>query len=479
MTLLEAQPDQNQDATLEQLALTESVVHPNLVSDLEIAIGLEGEADDHHLRDALQAENRSESNEALEVYIDSLVGLKVQAIDEGEPLANGEAERIFREAIGGDKQARQKVGGALELIQGHDDDVRSRRKKEHEEFLAEYEMSSESEAPKEVNYGMFSMVHQTNHRPVLDRQSQHRYIDERFTSSQKAKIRIPRSTVHTSLNAAVESSSFSANWDEQLFVVVAPMDKIVELNGEPTSMVAHDTWWEVTPGKGLQLPDDVIVVQPGTDVLVSELSSDRTICYKNQGFEPKDVVDIMQLAEDYEVKQIAESIIGMGLAPDELKEVLHHLRPVGQEIKGHSIPNAVTELPEKAKEIVKSKLSELLQDDPDTAQGLLARLGKLVATRKAIELQGHALLEPLTVMGGQFKAEELSEDLENFALSRAMLGHHAETKIGDLENQAMRIYNENGSIDEEEAKRVRGEVRKSVHELSKATLNMYYRLGLL
>lgn len=264
-----------------QGALTRAVEHTN----------------DPAWREALRAERQGEMTENGERLIDGLIGLKLMAYEDGRCLENGEEIDIFLASLSGDQQAKSLFETAIQIARSHDGTIRDQNR-------AQSVLPPESEQGERLSYNNFSIVHCTKFKPTIDHTTSRRRVKELYSETNRT-----RGTVHTSLNHVVESHMFG-NWDEQPFVIVAPLDKVAEINGEPMSVITYDTWFAVKPGKGLQLPEEAILVCPGASRPVHELPGAQEIRYMTKGFTAEHLTQIYGECTDAQLAQVAK-ILGI------------------------------------------------------------------------------------------------------------------------------------------------------------------------
>lgn len=100
-------------------------------------------------------------------------------------------------------------------------------------------------------------VHATEHLPIVD-ESGNLYIRSIFDGSNESGSRL---TIHFALNHFVGSHK-NGDWHYRPFVVLAPLTDLIELNGLPSSLRPEDTYFCVSPGEGLKLPESTVLVLP-------------------------------------------------------------------------------------------------------------------------------------------------------------------------------------------------------------------------
>jgi hypothetical protein len=431
------------------------------------------------LRRALQAETRGEMAPELKEVLSTLVGLRLAGIQGMTGTEDFDEGATFVAALEGDADAIQLVDIARRLAADHDASVRHERTRAQEEYLRSEahlkEEDIEARRTPEVPdyYPYLSMVHATNYEPVRSKTTGRRAIQSSFTDTG-----VPRSTIHVALNHMVESSYASSDWGDASIVVVSPMEKVVELNGEPTSLIAHDTWFEVAPHEGLELPEDTIIIKPGASQPVQVVSSPSgvEIRYMNQGIGGEHVDQLFEDAGDYELLLLAQEL-RLKVEVDSSR----HGADLGWYgyLEDTEMPMYVTHLRPGEKDKIKQALADMVDQDRKGGEALFARLAKRVAVRQALALQGHEVLEPLTTMHTQFMSDDLSADFTKFIISRDTSGHHSEAEIYGLEKAIYWAMDDDKSLKPEEISRLKQLVTEGLHSVSMNTLQMYYRLGLL
>lgn len=67
-----------------------------------------------------------------------------------------------------------------------------------------------------------------------------------------------RSSIHFTINAEVKSH-LGGQWNDTNKLIVTNADNIVKANGKPASLSPIDSWWKVSPGQKLELPNASVV----------------------------------------------------------------------------------------------------------------------------------------------------------------------------------------------------------------------------
>lgn len=90
------------------------------------------------------------------------------------------------------------------------------------------------------------------------------------TTAMATGFRIPRGTIHTTLNHVVEGHAL-ASWDNMPYVIIAPFREVVADNGAPLEVSMFDTYFAPNPDTGLVLPADTHIVMPSDKLKPGEL----------------------------------------------------------------------------------------------------------------------------------------------------------------------------------------------------------------
>ncbi len=104
----------------------------------------------------------------------------------------------------------------------------------------------------------------------------------------------PRSTIHWSLNHAVESH-FRGNFNDRRFTVVAPLDELAELNGAPAVLYGVDTYFSLNPGNDLRIPEGATIIETYSDKSSKFISKDgNTVRLRDRGITSQDLKELTE-----------------------------------------------------------------------------------------------------------------------------------------------------------------------------------------
>ncbi|MGC8651765.1 MAG: hypothetical protein ACP5UH_00730 [Candidatus Micrarchaeia archaeon] len=134
------------------------------------------------------------------------------------------------------------------------------------------------------------------------------YLQDFLNRFGNKKPVLPRNTIHFALNDAASGGGelFVGDWQRMPFAIIAPLSSLIKSNGKPYSVPSNDTFFRVSPGEGLKLPPDAIIVRPMTDKEKQE-SSDLfvqkgdTIVYNPEKIKSGEVVRAVLKSKGYKI----------------------------------------------------------------------------------------------------------------------------------------------------------------------------------
>ena len=135
-------------------------------------------------------------------------------------------------------------------------------------------------------------VHATNYEPKINEKGE-MYIPP---TAMVTDYDWPRASVHGKLNAVVGANS-AGSWDKAPFVVLAPYNDVVRLNGNPQEVSVDDTYFIPDPDTGLVLPKNAYLIKPdpNADKLIN--FGEGVITYKTDNYTDKEIEEILALSE--------------------------------------------------------------------------------------------------------------------------------------------------------------------------------------
>jgi len=133
-------------------------------------------------------------------------------------------------------------------------------------------------------------------------------MNSAFEGSGRANV---RQTIHFSMNHLVESHS-KGNWEDKPVIVISSFAGMMQTAGKPRKLNTVDTYWEMSPGKKLELPNDgTVIVKPGK-VHDSERiweKQDGVVVYKTSPYSLQDIEWFVSNMEERDIKEMNYKIL--------------------------------------------------------------------------------------------------------------------------------------------------------------------------
>ena len=133
-------------------------------------------------------------------------------------------------------------------------------------------------------------VHATNYEPKNNEKG------EMYIPPTAMVTDLPRASVHGKLNAVVGANS-AGSWDKAPFVVLAPFNDVVRLNGNPQEVSVDDTYFIPDPDTGLVLPKNAYLIKPDPNAEKLINFGEGVITYKTDNYTDKEIEEILALSE--------------------------------------------------------------------------------------------------------------------------------------------------------------------------------------
>ena len=147
------------------------------------------------------------------------------------------------------------------------------------------------------------MVHTTDYLP-LRHDDGTLYIP---STAMATNFEIPRTTVHTTFNHIVSANS-GGDWGDKPYIILAPYDDVVSKNGDPAAIDATDTYWSVSPERGLVLPNTAYIIKPSNDTLFN--ISEHGATYKFDNYTEEEIETILGMISPKQRKEYEELLQG-------------------------------------------------------------------------------------------------------------------------------------------------------------------------
>jgi len=139
-------------------------------------------------------------------------------------------------------------------------------------------------------------VHVTNFMPKRNKNGQ-LFMP---TTAMATGNKLPRATIHVTLNQIVYSHMFGS-WDAMPIVVVSPYNDIVKENGNPTAVASEDTYFTPNPDTGLVLPKETCIIKPDNGSLFH--IGDKVATYKTEKFTDGEIETLLTYIDPYDQEQ--------------------------------------------------------------------------------------------------------------------------------------------------------------------------------
>jgi hypothetical protein len=342
----------------------------------------------------------------------------------------------------------------------------------------------------------------------------------------------PRQTVHFSLNHPVQSHS-DGSWNESSFAVIAPMEGLVLENGKPAALNSVDTFFEVSPGSRIKLPEESWLVKPGgvpEGSLFHTAEGERNVVnVKSQDLTPQDIEKLMAQIPDwdkvilkYEISNVITNPNLYGfeefglnamdgfnedtiLSPEEYEKLRFSLAGEKATFGESREIDAVSLLTQKSfNEVIgivsqhtgidEEKISPLLKTVHKNIQSMFKNQILKIAINKTIQEMGYTVEQGGMHSWGESKSNEKLYGLERLATQMGIdTSKHAFTTSAFIEQKAYSGGVSDGSV---EYRLEKGEISalerrkewdtflKSVDEidkerLSRANKRLLYAMGVL
>lgn len=147
------------------------------------------------------------------------------------------------------------------------------------------------------NMSNWLCVHATNYMPQQDAQGNY-FIQ---TTAMATNNEIARATVHFTLNQIV-LSHMGGNWNSMPFIILAPYNDVVEMNGNPSMVASEDTYFIPNPDTGLVLPKNACIVKPDNSTLFT--IGEHISTYKTDNYTDQEIQTILSFMKPYESDRV-------------------------------------------------------------------------------------------------------------------------------------------------------------------------------
>jgi|GEM_PF-1124045 len=244
-----------------------SIANKTLIGVIELAQTLGSK--DASLEQLKQEIKTGVYSERALALMDVLIATDMNVSAGGE--VSNEGEPLVVLALLGDKDAQEALVREMDILHA----VRGREK-----FLLPPQNRDMPPMPVQE----LVCVHATKYQP--QRRADGAY--EIPTTFDATEGKMLRNSVHTALNHKVESHMYGS-WEGVPYVVVAPMDAMIQQNGLPEVLHSVDTWWVRNPGEKLAFPQ-AYLVKPAEENFSGNLEvHGNEVVFKNENFTLQDL----------------------------------------------------------------------------------------------------------------------------------------------------------------------------------------------
>lgn len=276
------------------------LVDSSLINVLDLAFILG--VDDPRLRQIRAKAHQQELGPEANQLIDQIIAGKI--VDDIGNLRiehNCQGEAMMVSTLLGDQTAQAVLEKKLEILRQHDrvkDEMRVGLFKQEEDSMRKElleEANKSAEASDSLHLPEFQLsdlviIRITANLP--QKRGGEMFLQSPFDGTGG---RLPRNTLHFTLNHIVGEHAYGS-WTGVPYTIVAPLDKVVEMNGLPRSINAADTYFDISPGSTLRLPKETVIVKPeGLPEGILFKDKSQGVVYKSRIFTPKDIEELIRL----------------------------------------------------------------------------------------------------------------------------------------------------------------------------------------
>lgn len=228
-----------------------------------------------------QIEERKLSEAGLQMLDAIIAGNLIDDRGETKITHSHEGEALYLLSLQGDKKAEQSLAEKQRVIKKMDE----KNRREIKTRLEKIRRENEEKGQESLELKSLVAIHATRFMPFNNKGTL-----EMETTLDSSDWQIPRDTIHFALNHLVAPHMYGT-WEAAPYVVISPLEDLMELNDRPTVLNTVDTFWEVGVGRRLKLPEKTALVQP-KELQEGEIISGvetNNIYYKSSRITPKDV----------------------------------------------------------------------------------------------------------------------------------------------------------------------------------------------
>lgn len=279
---------------------------------LEVASML---VNDPKVGEALKAAKSGKTDELFDYVMDGLAAITFFSPDGYDRTNYEKAFITVLSAVSGNEGARELVQSRINQMNEFDLE-KARSMKQDVTDQADHARSQGKEVDRVPLENMVA-VH------ITDRLPRHGRIETVHKTTGRG-----RNTVHFAINHPVASHQ-NGSWDDHRIAVVAPLKSLIDLNGNPESMLPVDTYFETSANHDVVLPEDAVLIRPGllSSGEIIDTTNDRDIRYKREGFTDDDWAKFQQL------KQVPEWEVTSSPTPEQAEMLAQDIRDLAIELQ--------------------------------------------------------------------------------------------------------------------------------------------------
>ncbi len=265
---------------------------PKNILDLAFTMGVESPA----LRNLRAQFSRGQVTDEVLDFTDTIIaGKVVNASGEIRTDKNFEGEALMVQALSGDVAALAELQKRQQVLSEIDKQQDAERIKQLQDQIPEMKARLAQMGEPEMEVKDLALVRLARTEP--EKESGKLVLRSAYDSDPSTL----RRTVHFAVNRTVTGHGGSNDWTACQIVTISPLGEAIELNGKPRSMNVSDTYFDLSPGKALKMPEKTVVIKPGKlgEGELYRKESRGNIIYKTADFSPPEVQSIQdQISQD-------------------------------------------------------------------------------------------------------------------------------------------------------------------------------------
>ncbi len=228
--------------------------------------------------------------EKVQDMIDKIIASKIYDTNgEKRSEVSYEGELLTILTLMGNMEAQTLLEQSYQVLQKSDATITRARQEEIKEW------GEKNKDAERIEIGELIAVHATRYLPKKHKGK--KIIKSTFDAT---GWEVPRNTVHSALNHHVSGHSYGS-WDETPYVIMTPLADMIKDNGNPALLNTVDTYFEVSPGTGLKLPETTWIVRPGSlneGEIITYNEVNQEVRYKTDRLRPADLKMLCSYYDD-------------------------------------------------------------------------------------------------------------------------------------------------------------------------------------